>query len=715
MARITLRAPELPETRTQLSELIARRRLEIAAGWEAALARVEDPARPALRGRIHDVLDRVAGVWAALASGGDVEVPQGGPDGDLAWQAEPAQLVVELCALRDCIAHVCMPPPMDVRELQLLDRAMDVVIASAIELHARGRERARPALEKLANVALESKSVAELLRRLVAVLLEITSSVDTAAILLVEGDSLVVRAAAGLGREIEEGLTLKIGEGFAGAVAALRRPLSYSAGMIPVLKSPILRASNIRAMYGLPLIDNDQVVGVAHVSSTRFDKISREDLLQFAEMVTRATSAIVQHMLREAAERASAELAQNLQERKFLDDATRVLSSSLNYYDTLEKIAHLAVPALADWCVVDLVEDSAIRRVAIVHSDPARIAIAHEWARKYPVDRDSVRGVAQVIRSGTPEVASYVTAEMIEALTQDPEQLAALRELGLRSYLIVPLRARERTLGTISLVSAESARAYDEADVELAQELANRAGMAVDNARLYHEAQQAVRVRENTLAIVSHDLRNPLGAIDLSASMLIQAAADDRQRKHLEIIRRAADRMEHLIRDLLDMASIHAGRLAIDRKPEDAATLLGEVIDTSTSLATEKGIEICGDLKVDGLLEIDRNRITQVLGNLIGNAVKFCKAGDRIDVRACSDREGVEIEICDSGPGISAEDLPHIFEPYWSAKRHSQKGTGLGLFISKGIVEAHGGRLSVASTLGTGTCFKLWVPRAKRG
>jgi signal transduction histidine kinase len=712
MARITLRASELPETRTQLYELIGLRRREIAAGWEAAVARVEDIDRPALKGRVHEILDRVAEVWAALARGGDVEVPQGGPDGDLAWQAEPAQLDDEL---RDCIAGVCMPPPSaQTRELQLLDRAMDVVIASAIELQARGRERARPALEKLANAALESKSVDDLLRRLVAVLLEITSSVDTAAILLVEGDSLVVRAAAGLGREAEEGLTLKRGEGFAGAVAALRRPLTYSAAMIPVLKSPILRASKIRAMHGMPLIDNGQLIGVAHMASTRFDALAREDLLQFAEMVTRATSAIVQHMLREAAERASTELAETAQERKFLDDATRVLSSSLNYYDTLEKIAQLAVPALADWCVVDLVEDSAIRRVAVAHSDPARIAIAHEWARKFPVDRDAPRGVAQVIRSGQPEVATNVTTEMIRGATRDPEQLHALSELGLHSYIIVPLRARERTLGTISLVSTESARAYDDSDVELAQELANRAGMAVDNARLYHEAQQAVRVRENTLAIVSHDLRNPLGAIDLSASMLLQAAGDDRSRKHLEIIRRAADRMERLIRDLLDMASIHAGRLAIERKPENAQTLLGEVLETTTSLATEKGIEICGDLKVDGVLEIDRNRIAQVLGNLIGNAVKFCKAGDRIDVRASSDRDGVEIQICDSGPGIPEEDLPHIFEPYWSAKRHSQKGTGLGLFISKGIVEAHGGKLSVASTLGTGTCFKVWVPRSAR-
>jgi signal transduction histidine kinase len=716
MARITLRAPNETSAPTQrgLCEAIRRRRLEIAAAWEAHVLR-DTSRRPALKGRILETIDRICDVVGALADGHEVEIPQPSPDGDLAWRAEPGQVIVELGALRDCIAAVCDPDAGEaLRELQLLQRAMDVITASVIEHHERERERTRPALEQLATAALDSTSLDDLLHNMVGVLLDTTSTVDTAAILLVEGNRLRVRAATGLGRESEEGLTMAIGEGFAGAVAAQRRPLAYSAAtMSASFASPILRETGIRALYGMPLVYKGDLVGVAHMGSKRTDELARGDRFQFAEMVTRATSAIVQHMLHEAADRASRELAESAQERKFLDDATTVLSSSLNYYDTLEKIAKLAVPALADWCVVDLVEDGdAIRRVAIAHSDPARTAAAHEWVRKYPVDPNTARGVAQVIRSGEAEFEPHVTDEMIAQATRDPEQLRALRELGLKSYMIVPLRARDRTLGAISLVVTESARSYDRSDVELAKELGYRAGMAVDNARLYHEAQQAVRMRENTLAIVSHDLRNPLGAIDLSASMLLQATTEERSRKHLEIIRRAANRMEHLIRDLLDMASIQAGRLAIERKSEDAATMIGEVLDTLEALAVEKSVRIQRRLNVAGTIECDRIRIGQVLGNLLGNAIKFSKPGDSIEVRASSDAATVEVMIADSGPGIAGDELPHIFEPYWSAKRHTQKGTGLGLFISKGIVEAHGGRIWVESTLGSGTTFCVAIPRS---
>jgi signal transduction histidine kinase len=317
-----------------------------------------------------------------------------------------------------------------------------------------------------------------------------------------------------------------------------------------------------------------------------------------------------------------------------------------------------------------------------------------------------------VIRTGEAELTPRITDDMLVAATRDAAQLAALRELGLRSAITAPLVARGRTLGAIRLVTAESRRIYEPRDLELAKELGRRAGLAVDNARLYQQAQHAVRVREDTLAIVSHDLRNPLGAIDLSASLLLQTQGEDpRTRKQLEIIRRAAERMERLIRDLLDMASIQAGRLALERKPENAKQLVAEVADSFEPLATEKGLVLVRDDHLAAVTILcDRTRITQVIGNLLSNALKFCSAGDTITVGGRAVGDEARIEIADTGPGIAAADLPHIFEPYWSARRHAKKGTGLGLYICRGIVEAHGGRLWVETSEGHGTAFFVSLP-----
>jgi signal transduction histidine kinase len=235
-----------------------------------------------------------------------------------------------------------------------------------------------------------------------------------------------------------------------------------------------------------------------------------------------------------------------------------------------------------------------------------------------------------------------------------------------------------------------------------------------EHARVLREAREAVRVREDVLAVVSHDLRNPLGAIDLSAAMLLQRVeCDARSQKQLETIRRSAQRMEHMINDLLDMASIQAGHLALERKPEDARALLDDVLDIHTPLATERGIAIERSCDLTGiLLDCDRDRVAQVFGNLTGNALKFCRRGDKITIDAAVDGKFVRFSFRDSGPGIAAQDLPHLFEPYYSARRHAKQGTGLGLFICKGIVDAHGGTIRADNAPGAGAQFTLTLPMA---
>ncbi len=281
--------------------------------------------------------------------------------------------------------------------------------------------------------------------------------------------------------------------------------------------------------------------------------------------------------------------------------------------------------------------------------------------------------------------------------------------------LAVPLVARNRTLGVIALVMAESSRHYQTADVELAMELGRRAGVALDNTRHYRESQDAVRLREQILAIVSHDLRSPLTAIELGTTMALESPAiEPTTRKQLEIVQRSTLRMERIIGDLLDLAHIQSGKLKLDRTNQDAAQLLTDVLEMYGPIARDKAIKLIQHVELRGaLVHCDRGRIEQVLGNIMGNAIKFCRPGDTITVRATREDAHVRYIVEDTGPGIPEHDLPHVFEAYWSARDRSKHGLGLGLYISKSIIDAHGGEMWVQSKAGDGATLVVTLPVAE--
>lgn len=240
-------------------------------------------------------------------------------------------------------------------------------------------------------------------------------------------------------------------------------------------------------------------------------------------------------------------------------------------------------------------------------------------------------------------------------------------------------------------------------------------GILIDTSehkRLVSELRGAIEMRERVLAVVSHDLRNPLGTIQLAISTMPDTIRTDPEAvRRIQIVERATKMMETLICDLLDMATIQTGTLALHVADEQAGAIIHESIELHRPLAAEKGLELADDTHLDGVhVRCDRARILQVLGNLLGNAIKFCKRGDAIQVRGHADERSLVLEIEDTGPGIPAADIPHLFEEYWSTARGRQRGTGLGLFISHAIVEAHGGHLTVASTVGVGTTFRLVLP-----
>jgi signal transduction histidine kinase len=245
--------------------------------------------------------------------------------------------------------------------------------------------------------------------------------------------------------------------------------------------------------------------------------------------------------------------------------------------------------------------------------------------------------------------------------------------------------------------------------------IAGLGGILIDiteHKRLEHELRAAIEMRERVLAVVSHDLRNPLGTIQLAMSTMPESARDDRETlRRIEIVERAAKVMETLICDLLDIATIHTGKLTLQHAGEDAESIVQEALQLHLPLAEEKGLFLVDDTELGGVrLRCDRARLLQMLGNLIGNAIKFCQRGDWITIAGRADDSALELEIADTGPGVPLEDMPHLFEPYWSTARGRQRGTGLGLFICKAIVEAHGGNLSVESSVGAGTTFRIVLP-----
>jgi signal transduction histidine kinase len=401
------------------------------------------------------------------------------------------------------------------------------------------------------------------------------------------------------------------------------------------------------------------------------------------------------------------------QRQRFIADASRMLAESMDYQATLMMIARLAVPDLADWCVVDLIQDDGrMARVAIEHKDPSRLRLAHALQENFPPRSDATVGPAHVVRTGQTEFEAQISDSSIQAIAPETERRRLLAGLGVNSYISVALNTRGRTLGTITFFT-DTGRTLSSDDVAMAEDLARRAATAIDNVRLYDQAQRAIRVRDDILAIVSHDLRTPLSAIVTAAALQIAAAPPDenggRIRQRAATIQRAAQHMSRLIRDLTDIGRIDAGQFAIERKPQDLPVLVRQVVDTLQPIATRQGSRLRADaVGIIPQIECDGDRIVQVISNLVGNAIKVGAPSVIVRVEARTDE--VLFTVSDTGPGIRQEDLPHMFDRYWRGATANYKGTGLGLPIAKAIVSAHGGRIWIESEVGVGSRFFFALP-----
>ncbi len=417
-------------------------------------------------------------------------------------------------------------------------------------------------------------------------------------------------------------------------------------------------------------------------------------------------------VLRDVTERKRAE-----QEQRFLAGASAVLASSLDYDATLSAVPSLAVPLLGDWCALAVVErEDTIRLVTAPPANPARSRSLEELARRYPLDWDSPWPAVDVLRTGRSEHVPDVTDDWLDAHVVDAGHARLLRDVGLTSLLVVPLVARDEVLGALTCARGGASRPFDDDDLTLARDLALRAALAIDSARLYATAQRATEARDVTLGAVSHDLRNPLSAITMCARALRESPpTDEAGRRHLvDAISDSAEWMNRLIRDLLDVASIEAGRLSIERRAEAPTEIVERLLVLFERVAADRGIALHARVAPDVPAAYgDAERILQVLANLVGNALKFTQLGGEVTVTVGegADPDEVQFAVADTGPGIPEQDLPHLFELYWHVRRTARsRGSGYGLAIAKGIIDAHGGRIWVESIVGAGSTFLFTVP-----
>lgn len=465
----------------------------------------------------------------------------------------------------------------------------------------------------------------------------------------------------------------------------------------------------------------------------------------------------------------------------FLAEAIAVLASSLDYEATLQRLADLAVPQLADWCCVHLVEpEGAIRLVAVAHSDAQKVELMWEIEKGQPIDPQGRHGVAKVLRTGTSKVYANIPDAVLEAVAPDEAALSLLREYDLLSAMCVPLIAHGRKLGVISLLCGDSGRRYGRTELDLAERLAHHAAIAIDNARLYWEAQEANRIKDEFLATLSHELRTPLNAI-LGWSQILQQKklTQEKMAIALETIERNARLQVQMIEDLLDVSRILAGKISLKLGPVELVGIIEAGINTLRPIAEAKGVQILSfyDERV-GLVFADTNRLQQVIWNLLSNALKFTPNGGRVEVRLGlgmgdwreggdgKDREDeemekaenlvtiqtqnrvreaypkslalevqpsnlktqnfpsssiisyAEIQITDTGIGISQKFLPHVFERFRQADStttRSYGGLGLGLAIVQHIVTIHGGTVHAESAgEGMGATFTIRLPLLER-
>lgn len=826
-----------------LANFLWSRRDEIVNAWADALSSTTHThglSRTDVVDFVPAVLDEIIAhlerPWAGEPIAATMQTASGHALERLGAGFELEEVVTEFSLLRDTISSVWdrhAPASRERAERRLLHQALDRAIGASVDRYARAWSRNLRIVDEVSQLALEAESLDQLLTGLAAVFHEETAAIDLVEIFVRQGDRLVLRASSGSEGRGLLGDTVRPDEGVIGRIVREQRPIQlFSAGAAsePVLDG--VAREGLRALYGVPLMMEGELLGVAVMGSRSVNELPETDQLVFRSVASRAAVGVEHQLMREDAmlrtqrleesearyratfedapiaiahltpdetwtranrryqeivgrteaelghlqlldvvhpedlevvrsciESARAKGESPLQEcrhqrpdgehvwvdfrisalrdvrgelRSFiataqdislqrryrerlsaLADAGETLVASLDDRRMLQEVASMAVPGLADWCAVDISDagETDGEFVAVAHRDPSRIELLREARRRNP----KAGGALEVLSTGQPVLVSEVHDDLLREIASDEEHLEILRELDLHSLLVVPLVANGAPFGSMTCATDMSGRTLNGDDLAFASTLARRAAHAISNARLHTAAQNAVRMRDRILGIVSHDLRSPLHTISLASELLIASpvvSANPFSSKQAKVIERSTAHMARLIDDLLDVNSIPEGRLTLELKPRKLARILEDAVESHAEKARALGVNVDARIEVgrDELVACDVDRVRQVLANLLGNAIKFSREGQTVLLGAESRERDFLIYVVDQGPGIPQEDLPRVFDLYWQKERRGQ-GAGLGLFIARGIVHAHGGHIWVKSEVGQGSRFCFTLPR----
>ncbi len=737
-----------------------------------------------------------------------------------------SDVVRELTTLRDSVTDLWLRQrsPVDACELAGFHRAIDEAIIDTIEQYQRTEGRIEQALDRVSTLALKADDLDSFLQKLFDSLRELAPSVDTAAVLLKEGEKLVLKAAIGFDEGVPSTGSVDLGAGFVGKIAADRRPHAVSAdGAPPEMANAGLMWKGVRALYGVPLFDDERLIGVAHMGSLKAPEFSEADKLLFASIAGRAASTIIQRQTREAArlreERQAAIAALGLDALSASDldvvyeravqtvtakvGAGAALVLEADGSDIAVRCAagegtssELSVliddPAVSGALALNQVvlltsEDEGLDRSLLAKHFTAGASLALPIPAPTPNDQPQsaivalcrgrrsfsqddvnfVQSIANVVASAvvqrrivdqlratgewlrllvdnypSPVYAKdleghyvFANSAYLQLIGYSMQELYGLtdRDLGLSQE--AALEIDPRSLDAQIPIEHEETLTFGErrhtflsvkfplrdadgntyALCTIATDITDRKRIERDRERLLQQLESAVKTRDHVLAVVSHDLKNSLGIVKLGSTLLeemgVTHAGDPQVAATVDKIDRAANQMDRLIRDLLDVTSLQEGRLSVQAGVCRTNDLLEDALELHRDLARNKAIEIGARHMAENLqVCCDRERVLQVFSNLIGNALKFCRPGDNIELRALRTGEQVCFGVRDSGPGISVEDRAHIFDPYWSGARQLGKGSGLGLWIAKGIIEAHGGSIWLEPDCARGTLFSFTLP-----
>jgi PAS domain S-box-containing protein len=404
---------------------------------------------------------------------------------------------------------------------------------------------------------------------------------------------------------------------------------------------------------------------------------------------------------------------------QFLAEASAALATVVDYESTLQKVANLAVPYFADWAAVDVAgEGGSLRRLAVAHQEPEKVRLAQELVRRYPPAPDAPAGSTHVFRTGQPELVGEVTDEMLVQAAKDEAHLRLLRELGLKSYICLPLIVSGKAFGVLTFAAAESGRRYTDSDLALGIELSHRAAIAVENMQLYRELRQSDRRKDEFLATLAHELRNPMAPIRNGLQVLKMAgdpAARDQARAMME---RQLGQLVRLVDDLLDISRITSNKLELRKARIELRAVIENAVETARPQIEASGHTLVVDLPPQPVyLDADLTRLAQVFWNLLNNSAKYTDPGGRISLSAVLQGGEVIVAVRDTGIGIPASAQPRLFELFSQVDRsleRSQGGLGIGLALVKGLTEMHGGTVEVSSAgSGQGSTFVVHLPVAQ--